>query len=409
LTNVSNKNRFGYLVAVFCPLASFYLLTVSALWQVYELTGSVAATGFLSLFQFLPALILYPVVGQAADRMSKRSLLVATSAGGLILSVALAWAAREGHVSVAVLYGAVALLSALRSFEATALAAWLPEWTPQKDLSRTIALVSGLKQVAKIGAPALAGWLLVVNGQGLWVYALMSALSVASVLALSSMRVAPVVGTARTGGWREAFSGFGYVFANQILAGALLIDLVAGLLGGFTALLPVFAKEILHTNAAGAGTLRSMIALGSLAGAFFIAAVPLRARIGKYLVASVGFVGVVSLCLSFTESFALAAGLICLFGALDSISVNIRQTLIQIATPFDLRGRVSATSQLFILVSNQLGEFRAGMMGALLGAGPAVALGGACTVIAALMWRRWFPELTELGDFSDAAESTKSA
>ena len=401
------KFLIPYLIATSGSLVLFYLFTVGALWQVYEMSRSMTLVGVVSLVQFLPAVLLYPWTGPFADHFEKRSLLLATTGVAFLLSLGLVGIALGGTLTLPLLLLAVAALSAQRSFEATALAAWLPEGVPAADLNRAVAMVAFFKQVAKVAAPALSGVLLLLRPEGTLLY---GAMALSSVFTFSALALTPrPEARTRPAGWKvpraNPWEGIAYVRRSEVLQGAIILDLVAGLFGGFTALLPAFAVEVLAADAVGAGTLRSFMGVGSLVGAAALARFPLNRNLGRHLIFSVGALGVVTLALAHSTDFLLAAGLILLFGALDSVSVNIRQTLIQIATPKMLRGRVTATGHLAILISNQLGEFRAGLLGGLLGVYPAVALGGLCTLGAATLWGSFFPRLAQLASYDEAASS----
>ncbi|WP_228273582.1 MFS transporter [Rhodocyclus tenuis] len=368
------------------------MLMVAVAWQMYELTESAWDLGLVGLFQFVPALLLTLPAGQVVDRVRRSSLFALTMLGQGSVALLLVWATLAGFVSREVILGVSVVLGVARAFQMPAQQAIVPLLVPESMLARAIALSAMGMQAAVIGGPALGG-LLYVRG-AVDVYAVCTTLLLlAFVLALLIRERHQPAQEAAT--LRSMLAGVVFVWNNKLLLGATSLDLFAVLLGGATALLPIYARDILHTGPEGLGLLRAAPAAGALLMSLLILRWPIHRRAGHVLLASVAVFGVATIVFGLSESFWLSLLALAITGAADNISVVIRSTLMQIDTPNEIRGRVSAVNSIFIGASNQLGEFESGAAAAALGAVGSVVLGGVATVFIAAGWFRLFPALAQ--------------
>jgi MFS family permease len=377
--------------------AASQMLMVALGWQMYALTGSAWDLGLVGLLQFLPALALFLPAGHWVDRHHRARIVAACMAVQLGVAVLLAaasgsatapgWVTRELLLALAVLLGAV------RAVQMPAQQALTPLLVPAPVLPRALAFSAAGLQGAIIAGPALGGLLYVAGARATyWVCAGLFALAAGLCLAV---RYAQPPAPREPASWRTLLAGLAFVRQRQVVLGAISLDLFAVLLGGATALLPLYAADILHVGPWGLGLLRAAPAVGALAMSLWLTRHPIRRRTGPHLLGAVALFGASTLIFGLSTSFAVSLLALAVGGAADMISVVIRQTLVQLETPDAMRGRVSAVNAVFIGGSNQLGEFRAGAMGAWLGPTAAVALGGLGTVAVAALWWRGFPALAQ--------------
>jgi MFS family permease len=365
--------------------------TVAIGWQLYSLTGSALDLGLVGLVQFVPTIVLTLVVGQVADRYDRRIVVVicevaqAGAVGVLALGSYGGWLTREGMLTIA------AVLGAARAFENPARAAFVPHLVPLALLPRAIASVTSAGQTARIVGPALGGVLYTLGPTT--VYSLVVALYVVGATLIALVRtVAPArIPEELTPG--SLFSGIAFILRQRVLLGLMTLDLFAVLLGGATALLPIYARDILATGPWGLGLLRAAPAIGALTMSLLLTRRPVDRHAGPVLFAGVFVFGVATLVFGISTSLPLSLAALCIGGAADLLSVVIRQSLVQIRTPDAMRGRVSAVHSLFTGTSNQLGEFESGVLAAFFGAVPAVLIGGVGTLVVAAAWMYRFPEL----------------
>jgi MFS family permease len=368
------------------------MVSVAIAWQVYERTGDPLALGLSGLFQFVPLAVLAPFTGTAADRWDRRRLLVACHLVFLAGVFALLEIGGRAELGVAPIYGVLAVLGAVRAFWMPTGQALLPALVPQAEFARAVAWSSANFQVASIGGPALGGALLGV-GDARTVYLASAALVLAALVFLLRMRFRPEARAASAGGPGELFAGFRYVRSQRVILGAISLDLFAVLLGGAVALMPIFAEEILHAGAFGLGLLRSAPALGAGLVGLYLAFHPIRRAAGRRMFACVALFGLATLVFGLSRSFPLSFLALVVLGGADMVSVVIRQTVVQIQTPPEMRGRVAAVNGVFIGASNELGELESGVTAAWLGTVPAVLAGGVGTLLITWLWIRLFPEL----------------
>ncbi|HSB42538.1 MAG TPA: MFS transporter [Methylomirabilota bacterium] len=377
----------------------FQMLGVAVGWQLYELTGRALDLGWVGLVQFVPMVLLTLVVGQVADRCDRRRIVVACEVVKAAAAAALAAASLGGWQSRASILALVAVLGAAQAFENPAMTALVPEVVPRGLIAPAMAWVVSAGQTAQIVGPALGG-LLYVLGAGPAYLAAAAMGGLAGALA-AAVRVAGLPRGREPFTLAAVFSGVAFIRSQRILLGSMSLDLFAVLLGGATALLPIFARDVLAVGPAGLGLLRSAPAVGALATSVFLARHPLERRLGPALFRSVLVFGAATVVFGLSTSFALSLIALTVLGAADVISMVIRMSLAQIRTPDAMRGRVSAVHSLFTGTSNQLGAFESGVMAALVGTVPAVLLGGLGTIAVAGLWMRLFPELRRLRGFED--------
>ena len=375
------------------------MLGVAVGWQLYDLTGSALDLGLVGLVQFVPMVLLTLVVGQVADRSDRRLIVVgcevvkATAAGALALGTIGGWQSRTS------IFALVALLGAAQAFENPAMTALVPEVVDRPRIAPAMAWVISAGQTAQIVGPALGGFLYAA-GPG-------AAYFTAGAMALLAGALAAAVRVERTVRLREpvtlesVFSGATFIQSRRVLLGTMSLDLFAVLLGGATALLPVYARDILDVGPVGLGLLRSAPALGALIISVFLARYPLERRIGLTLFRSVIVFGVATVVFGVSTNVVLSLIALTILGAADVVSMVIRVSLAQIRTPDAMRGRVSAVHSLFTGTSNQLGAFESGVVAALVGTVPSVVIGGLGTILVAALWMALFPELRRLGRFEE--------
>ena len=388
-------------------------------WQVYDIArqtmdirDAAFQLGLIGLFQFVPLFLLTPVSGWAADRLDRRLIARAAILLELACAIILAWTTWAGVISLPILFAVAALLGVARAFAGPALGALAPNLVPRPILPKAIALSSTAWQSGAIAGPALGGILYdVVPHLPYVVSAALFAVAAAGLFAIP-----PVERTALKPGspWTQMVEGLSYVRRNRLVLGAITLDLFAVLLGGVVAMLPVFARDILQVGADGLGPLRAAPAAGATLTAIIFSIHPLRTNVGSKMLVAVIVFGAATVVFGVSTSYVLSLAMLALLGAADMFSVYIRQSLIQLHTPDEMRGRVAAASTLAISASNELGEARSGFTAALLGPVAATVAGGLAAIGVTLLWAWWFPELRrarsfELADDPPPQEATAVA
>ena len=370
---------------------AFQMLGVAVGWQIYAITGSAMYLGLVGLAQFLPMFLLTLVVGHVADRYDRRNIaricqtIEGLSAGALALASFGGWQSKESILLIIFIVGAA------RAFEGPTLQALLPGLVPVQIFPRAAAWSSSAMQTATIVGPALGGFLYAAGPPVVYsttgIVFLVASVFVALIkIERLPLRHEPV-------SVQSVFAGVSYIKNHREILGAISLDLFAVLLGGATALLPVYARDILVTGPWGLGLLRSAPAVGALMMSVYLARRPLRRRVGRSMFRAVAVFGAATILFAVSTSFLLSFSLLVILGASDVISVVIRHSLVQIRTPDEMRGRVSAVNSMFIGASNQLGEFESGVTAALFGTVPAVLIGGIGTILVVMLWVRFFPQL----------------
>jgi MFS family permease len=365
--------------------------TVAVGWQIYLLTGRALDLGLVGLAQFVPTVALTLVVGPVADRYDRRVVVVscqlveAGATAALALGSLGGWLTRDGILAILVILGAA------RAFENPARAALLPRLVPVTLLSRAIASVTAAGQTARIVGPALGGALYDLGPAP--VYLSVAALYVVGALLTVLVRDRHPARPREQLTTTSLFSGVAFILSRRLLLGLMSLDLFAVLLGGATALLPIYAREILGTGAGGLGLLRAAPAVGALAMSLLLARRPIEHHAGPALLGSILVFGLATVVFGVSTNLSLSLVALGVLGASDLLSVIIRQSLVQLRTPDGMRGRVSAVHSLFTGTSNQLGEFESGVLAAMFGAVSAVLIGGVGTIVVVALWTYRFPEL----------------
>lgn len=376
-------------------------------WQVYDIARrsmdikqAALQLGFVGLAQFLPHLSLALITGWTADRLDRRFIVRASTSLQLLCALLLCWLSMNSAISIKWLLGISVLLGVARAFSMPTLSALLPNLVPPHILPRAIATTSIAARVGGIVGPVAGGYLYASAPYA--PYLLSVALFAISVTAIFFIRpITRVNLTGNRAAWREMVEGIRYVRHNHLILGAISLDMFAVLLGGTTAMLPIFAYDVLKTGAVGLGNLRAALALGAMVTALWLSWRPIRQGVGVKMLAAVGVFGFAILIFGVSRSILLSLITLSVAGAADMVSVFIRQTLIQLSTPNHLRGRVGAVSSLFISTSNELGEAESGFLAAAIGPVAAVIGGGIGAIAISLLWARWFPLLRQTRKFED--------
>lgn len=370
------------------------IIAVAVGWQVYEITDSAFHLGMVGLVQFLPALLLTFNAGHAADRYDRKRIVQYCQWVEGLAAAYLAWGSLAGWISVLDIYIASAVFGAAAAFERPAGAAMLPNIVPNSMLQQATALSSGAMHIATTAGPMLGGFAMALSTGAAYVLCALFWLLAGIFNGALPLRERTGIGTTASLG--SLFAGVHFVRRNPTLLGTISLDLFAVLLGGATALLPIFAKDILHTDEIGLGLLRAAPSIGGLVITWFLARRPLESRVGLRMFQAVIVFGVATVVFGVSTSMWLSLAALTIMGAADQVSVVIRLSLVQLATPDDMRGRVSAVNFLFVNASNQLGEFESGVTAAWWGAVPAVIVGGVGSVLIALLWMKLFPTLRDV-------------
>ncbi len=398
-----------YLAGRFIAGMATQLVTVAVGWQVFLATGDPFDLGLVALSQFLPFIVLILPAGHVADRYDRRlvqvlTYLLATGCAIALLGLSLADIDDTGPIfAVMVAFGVV------RAFSQPTGQALLPNLAPLELFPRAVAVNSSLGQIATIAGPALGGVLVLLGVE--IAYALAVVLLIAGVGLVAGLRGGGRDDSvdAEPVSWASLLSGVAFVRSHPIVLGSISLDLFAVLFGGATALMPIYAGDILDVGPAGLGAMRAAPAVGAAVLAAFVAVRPLRRGVGRWMFGGVGVFGVATIVFGISTSFAVSLVALVAMGAADMVSVYIRHLLVQLETPDAIRGRVSAVNAVFIGASNELGEFESGLTAAWWGVVPAVVVGGVGTLVVGGLWTRIFPGLWRLDRFPAAASAPSDA
>jgi len=385
-------------IARFLIVAAVEMQAVAVGWQVYEITKRPLDLGYVGLAQFLPGILLFPISGHASDRFERRNVLSACYAGyALCFGLLLALTQRQLH-SVHAIYVVLILIGVVRSFNGTASRSILTQLVSEKHFPNAVAWNASIFQAATILGPSCGGIIYAAFRGPSAVYAISMMTAVAATI--STFRIKPETNPRprEPMTFKTVFAGLRYIWNKKLILGAISLDLFAVLLGGAVALLPVYAREILHTGPWGLGLLRTAPGVGAALMAVLLAHRPLRGRSGLTLLWAVAGFGIFTIIFGLSHSLTLSLISLLLLGATDMISVIIRATLTQLATPDAMRGRVTAVDMIFIGTSNEFGQFESGVTAQWFGTVPAVVLGGVGTLVVIALWAWLFPELRHAGD-----------
>ena len=363
-------------------------------WQVYDLTRRPLDLGLVGLAQFLPSLGLALITGHVADRYDRRTVMALCVIVEAVCAVLFLTFTLQGGTHTLFLFGVLLLFGTARAFEFPASVALMPHLVPQRLFTNAAAWSSSAWQAATIVGPAIGGLLYAIGPQA--VYGCCVLMFLLSVFLVSTIRIERRETAHKAATWESLVAGVSFIRDQPIVLGAVSLDLFAVLLGGATALLPVYARDILQVGPWGLGVLRSAPAVGALVTAVIVARYPIRRHAGVILLGTVGVFGlsIVGFGLSHNIWFSLA--MLIILGASDMVSVVIRRVLVLVKTPDEMRGRVSAVESVFIGGSNELGEFESGVTAAWFGVVPAVVLGGLGTLAVVGLWARLFPQLRQV-------------
>ncbi len=377
-----------------CSSFAFQMQSVAIGWQVYALTGSAFDLGLVGLCQFLPILLLTLAAGHVADRYDRRRIVAMCQVVEIMTSLTLAVGTATGWLGVHGIFAVVAVVGATRAFESPTLQALMPGLVREDQFQQANAWSASANQTATIIGPAFGGVLFAIGAPA--PFAMGTALYILAAAAVSLITMDHPVPPKEPATLRSVLSGIIFIWTHPAVLGAISLDLFAVLLGGATALLPIYARDILHTGSWGLGLLRAAPAVGALTTSVLLTRFPLRRRIGRVMFGAVVVFGLSTMVFAVSRSVAVSLVALVLLGSADVVSVVIRFSLVQMRTPEGMRGRVSAVNMLFVGTSNQLGEFESGTTAALLGTVPATLLGGMATIGVALLWMRLFPALRDV-------------
>jgi MFS family permease len=387
-------------IARFLIVAAVEMQAVAVGWQVYDITKRALDLGLVGLAQFLPGILLFLVSGHTSDRFERRKVLGVCYAGYALCSGLLLILAERGAHSVRPIYAVLILLGVVRSFNGTASRSILPQLVPEEHFANAVAWNATTFQAATILGPSLGGILYAAFHGPSAVYAGAMLTAVGALLSTFLIETRPQARRREPMTLKTIFAGLHFIWREKLILGAISLDLFAVLLGGAVALLPVYAREILHAGPWGLGLLRAAPGAGAAVMAVALAHRPLRGRAGPTLLWSVAGFGICTILFGVSTSLVLSLiSLVCL-GAADMVSVIIRATLVQLRTPDEMRGRVMAVDMVFIGTSNELGQFESGLTAQWFGTVPAVLLGGVGTLVVIALWAWGFPELRRAGGLS---------
>jgi MFS family permease len=378
---------------------STQMVSVAVGWQVYAIHRSAFDLGLIGLAEFAPLLLLALPAGQIADRLPRPVIAASSNLAEAVVVALLLVVTIEGADELWAFVALAALTGVAAAFGAPAGRALVPEIVPSDLLAGAIALRSIAGQIATVSGPAVGGLLFAIHPEAVYAISVVL-LAAASVLLLTVKRPEAIV-QSEAPRLESLTLGIRFIRSTPILLGAITLDLFAVLFGGAVALLPLFARSILHTGPFGLGVLRSATALGALAAGIMLARRPLGGHAGRTLFISVGVFGASMVTFGLSRWFWLSVAALAVSGFADMLSMNIRSTVGALATPNDVRGRVNAVEGVFIGASNELGAFESGVAAALLGAVPAVVAGGVITIALALVWGRFFPSLARVDRLED--------
>lgn len=397
-----DRDLYLFVTSRFISTLAIQVQSVAIGWQIYDMERTPLALGLVGLCQFLPMFLLTLPAGDITDRFNQRrvyalaaGLQAACSALFLVLSIF------TPHKAV-LFFAVLVLFGAARGFAGPSGSSLLPFLVPPEKLPRSMGLNSSFFTAAVISGPALGGFLYVLGPIHTYSICIAGFVGASLIVAgLGGRRFTPQETQASR--YERVLEGIRFVRSRPVLLGAISLDLFAVLLGGATALLPVYARDILHVDTRGLGVLRSATAVGAFTMAFILTRWPLKNHVGAKMFAAVAIFGAATITFGLSTWFPLSLLALFVLGASDMVSVNVRGSLIQLSTPDAMRGRVSAVNMLFIGASNELGEFESGTTAALMGTVPAVVVGGIGTLLVVAGWMKLFPVLRRVNHFADVA------
>ena len=378
-------------IAETATVLAYQMLVVAVGWQTYDLTESALALGFIGLFHFSTQFTLLLPAGHFADRHDRRRIALGAQLVQLAVAAVYTAANLSGTMSTAFIYGGSLVIGAAQAFQNPSIRSMLPTLVERRELPQCIAWSGATRKMAVIAGPALGG-LIYLAGPA-YVYGTAVVFFVIAGLLFVSVKMPHAARPHEPATLKTLFGGISYIRSNPVVLGAISLDLFATLLGGVTALLPIYARDILATGPSGLGVLRAAPAIGAIVVSAALVRAPLSRHVGRVMFACVAIFGVATIVFGVSGSFALSVCALGVLGAADMISVVIRTSLIQLETPDHMRGRVSSVNSMFTSTSNQLGQFESGVVAALVGTVPSVVIGGVGTLVVAAVWMKLFPSL----------------
>ncbi len=399
---LGNREFARFIAARFLATLAVQMQTVAVGWQVYEVTRDPLDLGLVGLSQFLPFVLLILPAGHVADSRDRRRVLAACFALECLCALLLLAFAARGLESARPVFAVMVLFGIARAFAMPTGQALLPNLVTRAQFGTAVALNSSTWQVATIAGPALGGVMYLLGAPV--VYASVAVLLAAAVAMVLTLRAGgrDEARSTEPPGWETLLSGLRFVRSRRLVLGAISLDLFAVLFGGATALLPVYAADVLHVGPAGLGWLRTAPGIGAALCGVVLGLAPITRRVGRWMFGGVVVYGIATVVFGASTSFWLSLAALLLMGAGDMVSVYVRHLLVQLETPDEIRGRVSAVNAVFIGASNELGEFESGVTAAWFGTVPAVIVGGCATLLVAGAWSRLFPELSRMDRFPGA-------
>lgn len=394
------RNFAFYLSARILATLAVQMQSVAVGWQVYQLTGNVFDLGLIGLAQFAPFLLLILWAGHSADRYPRKNIILLCFASQMLCALLLLAFTWSGSRVVWPVFMVLVLFGSARAFMMPATAAILVNLVPQENMGRAMAISSTSFHVAVICGPALGGFLYLAGP--LVVYTVVASLLLCALLLLSRVKPQGQAIKREPATWSTVLEGIHFVRSRPVLLGGMSLDLFAVLFGGVTALLPAYAHDVLQTGPTGLGLLRAMPGAGAALTSIWLAAHPIERRVGAAMFAGVAAFGLCTLAIGLTSTIWIAAPALFILGAGDMISVYVRHMLVQLETPDEIRGRVSAVNAVFIGASNELGEFESGLTAGWFGLVPAIIFGGVATLVVTGLWIKLFPQLAKMDRFPQA-------
>jgi MFS family permease len=394
-----HRDFFLFLSARGLSSMAIRIQAVAVGWQVYEATHLALDLGLVSLALFLPFIVLVLPAGHVADNVDRRYVAAGCVGLQMLCALAFLWLSWHGFSSVWPVCVVMAFFGASRAFYIPVMQALVPNLVDSTELNRAVTLNATITQIALVVGPALGGVLYLLGPVALyWIVASIFAATVLMLLTLR--RGAPLTREREPASWSTLLSGLHFVRSKPVILGAMSLDLFAVLFGGATALLPIYASDILHVGPEGLGLLRAAPGIGASLCAFWLTANPITRHVGRWMLYAVGFYGAATLVFGLATHFIIALVALFASGAADMVNVYIRNMLIQLETPDAIRGRVNAVSAVFIGASNELGEFESGLLASWVGAVRSVVIGGVLTLSITAYWSKLFPELRKMDRFS---------
>jgi MFS family permease len=393
-TLLEHRSFVAYWGARTSTNGAYQMQAVAVGWQIYALTGSAFDLGLVGLVQFFPVVVLGVLIGHIADRYDRRVVVGTCQVVKALAAAAFAVGTIGGFLTRDVMLAILFVSGTARAFETPTMHTLVPGIVPPEILPRAIAASATASQTAIICGPALGGLLYIFGAST--VYLTCTAVFVLASVLVSQIQMQRTPPDKKPVTLDAVFAGFRYIRHNKVVLGAISLDLFAMLLGGVTALLPIYAKDVLMTGPWGLGLLRSAPALGALAVSVWLAHHQLERHVGRVLFSAIAAFGAATIAFAFSTSIALSMAALAIYGAADAVSVVIRHSLVQTRTPSEMLGRVMAVNFMFTGTSGTLGEFRAGTVAAMFGAFTSVLVGGVGAIIVALLWMRLFPELRRI-------------